>query len=78
MPKGGNFMDKVKNSTTKEPLTITIKEIQSELGVSRRVATAWATQYLHYKVIGRHYFFSRKEFIDLIEEQRDVEYPISY
>lgn len=70
-------MDKV-HDTEKQKLTITIKEIQQELGVSRRVATAWATQYLHYKVIGHHYFFSRKEFVALIEEQRDVEYPINY
>lgn len=59
-------------------LTITIKEIQEELGVSRRVATAWAQQYLHYKRIGRQYIFSRREFTEVIEAQTDIIYELRY
>lgn len=65
-----------KQSETKS--TMTIKDIQNELGVSRKVATAWSKQYLHYKLIGRRYIFSRKEFIQAIEQPEDVEYQIKY
>lgn len=59
-------------------LTITLKEIQEELGVSRKVATAWAQQYLHYKRIGRQYIFSRKEFTEVIEARKDIIYELRY
>lgn len=59
-------------------LTITIKEIQEELGVSRRVATAWATQYLHFKQIGRQYLFSRREFEEVINANENIIYEITY
>lgn len=59
-------------------LTISIREIQEELGLSRKVATAWAQQYLHYKRIGRQYIFSRKEFAEVIEAQTDIIYELRY
>lgn len=70
------------SKTDKEQLkfkrTMTIADIQYELGVSRKVATAWAQQYLHYKRIGRQYIFSRKEFTEVIEAQTDVIYEVRY
>lgn len=58
--------------------TMTIADIQYELGVSRKVATSWAQQYLHYKRIGRQYIFSRKEFAEVIEAQTDIIYELRY
>ena len=71
-------MTKIESSVKKQRVTITLKEIQEELGMSRKVATAWSKQYLHYKLIGRRYIFSRKEFIQAIEQQENVIYEIDY
>ena len=68
-------MEDPKNSTR---ITMTLKDIEIELGVSRKVATAWAQQYLHYKRIGRQYIFSRKEFTEVIEAQTDIIYELRY
>lgn len=59
-------------------IVITIAEIENELGVSRKVATAWAQQYLHYKRIGRRYLFSRKEFEETFALKEDLTYDIQY
>ena len=65
---------------TGKKLTMTIADIQFELGVSRKKATAFALNYLHYKKLGRTYVFSRKEFENLInsEECLDFELPTVY
>lgn len=66
------------NRMTKPKATMTIKDIQEELGVSRKVATAWSKQYLHYKLIGRRYLFSRQEFLEIINQQEDVIFEVNY
>lgn len=71
-------MKKTEINLNDSPTCMSIKDIQKELGVSRKVATAWAQQYLHYKRIGRQYIFSRKEFLDVIESKEDFIYKVSY
>lgn len=62
----------------KEKATMSLTDIQQELGISRKVATAWAKQFLNYKRINRQYIFSRKQFLEIIEEAADVEYKVTY
>lgn len=59
-------------------IAMSLADIQNELGVSRKVATAWAQQYLHYKRIGRRYLFSRKEFEEMFALKEDLTYDIKY
>lgn len=67
-----------KHINQQQKVTMTLKDIQNELSLSRKVSTAWAQQYLHYKRIGRQYIFSRKEFTEVIEAQTDVIYELRY
>lgn len=66
-----NKVDKYEDS---KKITMTIKDVQYELGISRKKATAFALTYLHYKRIGRTYVFSRKEFERIINQEESVEY----
>jgi hypothetical protein len=54
--------------------TMTIADISFELGLSRKKATTFALNYLHYKKIGRTYVFSRKEFENIINQEQSVEF----
>ncbi|SHL45315.1 hypothetical protein SAMN02745136_04938 [Anaerocolumna jejuensis DSM 15929] len=56
--------------------TMAISDIQFELGVSRKKATAFALSFLHYKKIGNTYVFSRREFDEIINQEQSVEYSL--
>lgn len=70
--------DNVKINDHVSKCTMSIADLSFELGVSRKVAAAWGKQYLHYKVIGRQYIFSRKEFLQIIEDSKDIVYRLDY
>jgi hypothetical protein len=72
--EGGYQMEDIIKEKTKS--TMTIAEVQFELGVSRKKATVFALNYLHYKRIGRTYVFSRKEFESIINSKECLEYNL--
>lgn len=59
-------------------LTMSLKDIELELGISRKTATAFAKTYLHFKRIGRQYVFSRREFEEVIEAKENIIYELTY
>lgn len=71
----------VKSNYEKEAsqrLTMSLKDIELELGISRKTASAFAKTYLHFKKIGRRYVFSRREFEEVIEAKENIIYELTY